>query len=154
MDELQKRLSVYVHPVVRDGDADSILNSAATKQSKLHNFEKSMSISDLFGKKLSWTSSYTSSDNALNMKNRKNQNRAEAELRSVYVMFIMPIIESKLTGKRDSDEQYFTLLNAIMNVVMRELNRYKGHLRQFIVDDKGVVLIGTFGLRGSAFLNM
>uniref|UniRef100_A0A7S1YK06 Guanylate cyclase domain-containing protein n=1 Tax=Grammatophora oceanica TaxID=210454 RepID=A0A7S1YK06_9STRA len=41
-----------------------------------------------------------------------------------------------------------------MNVTTRELRKFSGHLRQFIADDKGVVIIATFGLRGSTFPNM
>merc|ERR1712071_451176 len=44
--------------------------------------------------------------------------------------------------------------NDIFLVTLRELDRFKGHLRQFIVDDKGVVLIATFGLRGSTSQDM
>jgi len=79
---------------------------------------------------------------------------AEAELRNVYVMFIMPLIEPNLTGDQKKDQHLFHLLNNVMNVTTRELGKMQGHLRQFIVDDKGVVLIGTFGLRGSTFPNM
>ena len=84
----------------------------------------------------------------------QERHQAEAELRNVYVMFIMPLIEPKLTGDNEKDQKLFKLLNDIMNVTTRELDRLQGHLRQFIVDDKGVVLIGTFGLRGSTFPNM
>ncbi len=79
---------------------------------------------------------------------------AEAELRDVYVMFITPLIEPRLTGDDKKDQHLFDLLNNVMNVTTRELGKMQGHLRQFIVDDKGVVLIGTFGLRGSTFPNM
>lgn len=82
------------------------------------------------------------------------RHREEAEIRSVYTLFISPIIELKLTGNIDLDGDRVDQLNGIMRVVTRELSRYMGHLRQFIVDDKGVVLIATFGLRGSTFPNM
>jgi len=52
------------------------------------------------------------------------------------------------------DRALFHLLNGILNLTTTELNRFSGHLRQFIVDDKGLVLIATFGLRGSTFPNM
>ena len=170
LDILQKRLSAYVHPVVRGGDSEHIFNKfeqgtspsmldAKEKRKPRANF-RTTSVSNLFSfrkvnvsTETSLTSS-TSCDNLINLESKKKQIRAEAELRSVYVMFIMPDIQSKMTGKKESDEKLFLLLNSVMGIVMRELNRYKGHLRQFIVDDKGVVLIGTFGLRGSAFLNM
>lgn len=79
----------------------------------------------------------------------------EAELRSVYVMFInMPSIDCSLGLGKEKDQTLFQLLNDILNLTTTELNRFSGHLRQFIVDDKGLVLIATFGLRGSTFPNM
>ncbi len=79
---------------------------------------------------------------------------AEAELRNVYTCFISPLIDYRITGDDEEDEKLFNLLNDIMNLARRHLDRACGHLRQFIVDDKGVVLIFTFGLRGSTFPNM
>ena len=84
----------------------------------------------------------------------ESRHRAEAELRSVYTMFISTIITPRITGVKVIDEELYTKLGNIMYVTSRELDRYSGHLRQFIVDDKGVVLIATFGLRGSTFPNM
>lgn len=80
--------------------------------------------------------------------------RDDAELRSVYVMFIKPLVDLHLTGNNIVDQDYFNLVNQIMNLVTRELNHHVGHLRQCIVDDKGLVLIATFGLRGSMFPNL
>jgi class 3 adenylate cyclase len=79
---------------------------------------------------------------------------SEAELRNVFVMFISPMIDYKLTGDEEKDKKLINLLNDIMNLTTRHLNKVGGHLRQFIVDDKGVVIICTFGLRGSTFPNM
>ena len=63
---------------------------------------------------------------------------AEAELRPVYVMFInMPLINARLSGDSNDNEKLTELLNDIFLVTVRELERFKGHLRQFIVDDKG-----------------
>jgi class 3 adenylate cyclase len=84
----------------------------------------------------------------------KEQHREEAELRSVYVMFINPIFPVEMTGDSDADFKAIDGLNSIMRLVTRELNRFNGHLRQMIVDDKGLVLIATFGLRGSTFPKM
>ena len=79
----------------------------------------------------------------------------EAEIRTVYVLFIsMPRIRLKFTDNIETDEELFKMLNSIMNTTTRELDRFHGHLRQFIVDDKGLVLIATFGLRGSTSPNM
>lgn len=84
----------------------------------------------------------------------EERHREEAELRSVYVMFITPLIGVTISGDKESDNALYSLLNDIMKLATRELKRFSGHLRQFIVDDKGVVLIATFGLRGSTFPNM
>lgn len=90
----------------------------------------------------------------LSHKLSQRRHRAEAELRSVYTMFIKADVSPAVTGDADADEELFKTLSRIMYVTKRELDKYKGHLRQFIVDDKGVVLIATFGLRGSTFPNM
>ena len=84
----------------------------------------------------------------------ESRHRAEAELRSVLTIFIKAVLSPRITGFSEVDEELFQTLNNIMHVTSRELDRYSGHLRQFIVDDKGVVLIATFGLRGSTFPNM
>ena len=68
----------------------------------------------------------------------ESRHRAEAELRSVYTMFISPIITPRITGRKEVDEELYNVLADIMWVTSRELDRYSGHLRQFIVDDKGV----------------
>jgi hypothetical protein len=78
---------------------------------------------------------------------------AEAELRSVYTMFIKALISPQLTGSPQKDSVLFKALGNIMHVTSRELDRYSGQLRQFIVDDKGwwtlVVLIGPNVFRHS-----
>jgi hypothetical protein len=84
----------------------------------------------------------------------ETRHRAEAELRSVFTIFIKAIMSPKITGMAEVDEELYQKLADVMHVTSRELDRYSGHLRQFIVDDKGVVLIATFGLRGSTFPNM
>jgi class 3 adenylate cyclase len=70
--------------------------------------------------------------------------KAEAELRDVFTVFIMPRIDAKITGKREKDRKLLICLNAIILIVNRELARFKGHLRQYIVDDKGKT--NNFGL--------
>jgi class 3 adenylate cyclase len=99
-------------------------------------------------------------DNELNTSGRvastaQQRHSEEAEIRTVYVMFIsMPRVRVNITGNGEKDEELFKMLNSIMNTTTRELERFHGHLRQFIVDDKGLVLIATFGLRGSTSPNM
>lgn len=78
----------------------------------------------------------------------------EAELRNVFVMFIAPMISVTPSGDSEKDSHLFDLLNSIMNLTTRELTRFGGQLRQYIVDDKGLVLIATLGLRGSTFPHM
>jgi class 3 adenylate cyclase len=84
----------------------------------------------------------------------ERRHRAEAELRSVLTIFIKAIISPKVTGVHHVDRDLYRQLDEIMNVTSRELDRYSGQLRQFIIDDKGVILIATFGLRGSMFPNL
>ena len=79
---------------------------------------------------------------------------SQAELRNVFVAFISPMIDYKLTGDDKKDRQLFHLLNDIMKLTTRTLHKLGGHLRQFIIDDKGICLICTFGLRNSTFPNM
>jgi hypothetical protein len=63
--------------------------------------------------------------------------QAEAELRDVYTMFIMPLISSELKRENELNQILFQRLNNILLITSRELENYGGHLRQFIVDDKG-----------------
>jgi class 3 adenylate cyclase len=84
----------------------------------------------------------------------RENHQDESELRSVYVMFIKPDVAMKLTGNVVQDKEVARLLNSIMLITTRELKKYHGHLRQTILDDKGLVLIATFGLRGSTFPNL
>jgi class 3 adenylate cyclase len=73
-----------------------------------------------------------------------------SEIRSVYTFCIALILPVRVSGDAESDRQLFVLLNDVMNLTTSELFKCGGHLRQFIVDDKGVVIIATLGLRGSA----
>ncbi len=82
------------------------------------------------------------------------RNAAAAELRNVYTCFISPKIDYSFHGDDKKDQKLFHRLNDIMTITTRHLDRAQGHLRQFILDDKGIVLIFTFGLRGSTFPNM
>jgi len=84
----------------------------------------------------------------------KLQASAYAEVRSVFTVFVKPNIQANINGTATDDARLFALLNDIMGVTCEVLERFKGHLRQFIVDDKGVVLIATWGQRGATFPNM
>ena len=63
--------------------------------------------------------------------------RAEAELRSVFTIFIKPKIDPKLSNDSAENMKTFGQLNDILNAVTSVLDSFKGHLRQYIVDDKG-----------------
>jgi class 3 adenylate cyclase len=58
----------------------------------------------------------------------ESRHRAQAELRSVYTMFISPIIKPTVTGRKEIDEKLYNTLHNIMRVTSRELDRYSGHL--------------------------
>lgn len=62
----------------------------------------------------------------------QERHREEAELRRVYIMFIHPLI-----AMTEENEYAVETLNEIMNLTSTQLERYSGHLRQMIVDDKG-----------------
>eukprot|EP00985_Skeletonema_marinoi_P015851 scaffold8303_cov125-Skeletonema_marinoi.AAC.1 len=66
-----------------------------------------------------------------------DRNVAAAELRNVYTCFISPKIDYNLTGDEEKDQKLFHRLNDIMTITTRHLDRAQGHLRQFILDDKG-----------------
>jgi len=65
----------------------------------------------------------------------EERHRAEAELRTVYVIFVNVEVEVD----PDSNEKgAFDKLNDVLNLTTSVLDEHKGHLRQFIVDDKGM----------------
>jgi hypothetical protein len=67
----------------------------------------------------------------------QERHREEAEIRNVYVMFVNPVVESRITKNEKANRKMYRSLNDIMNLSSREIKRFSGHLRQFIVDDKG-----------------
>ena len=86
---------------------------------------------------------------------RKLRHRSKSELRSVFTVFMQPLLPFSLTEARvDNVIDSLTLLNQIFLLVHGELSRFGGQLRQYILDDKGLVLIANFGLRGSTFPDM
>lgn len=82
------------------------------------------------------------------------RHHTEAELRTVYTIFVKAMVIPELCGDATTDDKLFSTLRNMMHLTCRELDRFSGQLRQFIVDDKGVVLIAVFGLRGSTFSDM
>jgi class 3 adenylate cyclase len=90
-----------------------------------------------------------------NRKSHSKKKQTQSELRDVFTVFIQPKLKVDLNAEenfRDSDT--LELLNSILFIVNSEVNHFKAHLRQFIVDDKGLVIIANFGLRGSTYPNM
>jgi class 3 adenylate cyclase len=81
----------------------------------------------------------------------RNQALASAELRRVFTMFVKPDVDPTLSLDKEKDAALFALLNDIMNITQSVVKRFKGHLRQFIIDDKGVVLILSWGQRGATY---
>jgi hypothetical protein len=71
----------------------------------------------------------------------ESRHRAEAELRSVFTLFIKAVITPRVSGIKEVDTELYQTLADIMHVTSRELDRYSGHLRQFIVDDKGLWML-------------
>lgn len=68
-----------------------------------------------------------------------------AELREVVTLFV------EVLGLEDDFNMGFVRRpQRVITVVLQCLNRYKGSLRQFVVDDKGCVIIAAFGLPGSS----
>jgi hypothetical protein len=67
----------------------------------------------------------------------QERHRQEAEIRNVYTMFVNPLIMTQVTKNEKANRKLYKLLNDIMNLASREIKRFSGHLRQFIVDDKG-----------------
>jgi class 3 adenylate cyclase len=66
-----------------------------------------------------------------------------AELRTVITIFVDVIgLDAEFTAGR------LHMVQKTMEVAMLTWSRFEGTLRQFCVDDKGVVLIGAFGLPG------
>ncbi|KAL3918998.1 MAG: hypothetical protein SGILL_003975 [Bacillariaceae sp.] len=84
----------------------------------------------------------------------QERHREEAEIRNVFTMFVNPMVDTKVTNDEARNQQMYQTLNDVMNLSTREIERFHGHLRQFIVDDKGLVMIITFGLRGTTVPNM
>jgi class 3 adenylate cyclase len=138
---LYDRMSPYVHPAVL---ADSCGPTTATNVS-LSTLDASIQGNH---RRMSHSSIGTSNSNT---------NAAEdARLRDVLTVFIQPILPDNLDllGSQPITEVALELLQQIMMIVQSEVEHFQGQLRQFIVDDKGLVVILNFGLQGSTFPNM
>ncbi|CAB9531347.1 cyclase type 10 [Seminavis robusta] len=126
LEDLQRRMSRYVHSVV---------------------------YSDEFSKEENMSASGHKTISMARTKTVKS-GQSQSELRDVFTVFIQPKLTGSLNGESAGDVETLQLLNSILFIVNSEVTHYKAHLRQFIVDDKGLVVIANFGLRGSTFPNM
>jgi hypothetical protein len=70
-------------------------------------------------------------------RSEQERHREEAEIRNVFTMFLNPQVETQITNDETANSKMYETLNDIMNLSTREIERFRGHLRQFIVDDKG-----------------
>ena len=111
---LCKQLSLYVHPVVRGDEAGWNGSDPNNGLGSHRHVVKSRT-----------------------RRGYQMRHRAEAELRSVFVMFVAALIPTKITGDDNIDGQLFQTLQKTMIVASREIRHFNGHIRQFIVDDKG-----------------
>lgn len=59
----------------------------------------------------------------------------------------------KFPKEKDSDESILQKMQTYITIIIASLERNGGQLRQFILDDKGLIGIGSIGLRGSATRN-
>ena len=88
-----------------------------------------------------------------------NDKMMSAELRNVVVLFIKVHYEPKLQFSKATkscmdDDVILDMFQCIFNIIHESLSQRKGQIRQFISDDKGTVCLASFGLRGSATLNL
>lgn len=132
---LRKCLSLYVHSVVVAGDPGSFSTIVRGAEATRGSMRRMRSFIGLGA-------------------TAQNRHLAEAELRSVFTMFIRPSIDIKMCDSDEANTRIVNLMNDIMAIITSELDSHGGHLRQYIVDDKGVVLIANFGLRGSTYPSM
>lgn len=85
-----------------------------------------------------------------------NQLFAESEVRDVFTMFVNPIIKDMDWSKTniERDQELLEKLQQLMVICNSEVTRFHGQLRQFVMDDKGLIMIANFGCRGSVIPNL
>ena len=124
LSQLCRHLALYVHPVMRAEYFDEADHEA----------DGNIKAEYCYTPMLCMTNTRRFSRSRQGYRRRQ---RAEAELRSVYVMFMKALIPVKVTGDDDKDKKLFETLQRIMTIALREIKTYNGRIRQFIVDDKG-----------------
>ncbi|KAG7363712.1 adenylate/guanylate cyclase [Nitzschia inconspicua] len=134
LERLLARMSSFVHPAVLsqelDGNHEVVATATVTRRRNSNDFGPT-------------TTPTTAAAVAV-----------DAELREVFTTFIQPDVDVKQIMGPDVKLKTVELLQKLMLIVNSEVTRFKGQLRQFIVDDKGLVIIANFGLRGSTYPNM
>lgn len=76
-----------------------------------------------------------------------------AELRRVVVIFISIMFEPNLPNDPSEDSSILENFQNIYTIITESVVSRSGQVRQFINDDKGTILIASFGLRGSVTLH-
>ena len=161
---LRKVLSFYVHPVVvadetgsDDTDDQTSMNQtrrasieSRTRRASIPSIESSIGINGGQGRRTSITGqdeSCAGNNRSLRQSRRASiacdelaikRHESEAELRSVFTIFIKPNIDVKLSGDPTENTRTYNQLNDIMYIVTSVLENFKGQLCQFILDDKGM----------------
>ncbi|KAG7342515.1 adenylate/guanylate cyclase [Nitzschia inconspicua] len=134
LERLLARMSSYVHPAVLtqelDGSHEVVATATVARRRNSNDFGTT-------------TTPTTTTAVAV-----------DAELREVFTTFIQPDVDVKQIMGPDVELETVELLQKLMLIVNSEVTRFKGQVRQFIVDDKGLVIIANFGLRGSTYPNM
>ena len=129
LQRLQDRMALYVHPAT-SSSGDSGLSVVVGRRSSTRSTTSTTSVAA------------ASAD--------------AAELREVVTVFLQPILPADSANLMSSPvpDETLDVLQKIMTIVQSEVDHFGGQLRQFIVDDKGLVIILNWGLRGSTFPNM
>lgn len=151
----RKRLGMHQPKIMNDVSRGVTKHVEGLDTQDLKSYQRMMS---LYVHPVVVDNDLATADNGKTIKNieksAQERHREEAEIRNVYVMFVNPQMETKITKNDKTNRELFKRLNDIMNLASGEIKRFCGHLRQFIVDDKGLVMIITFGLRGTTIPNM
>ncbi|CAB9521447.1 cyclase type 10 [Seminavis robusta] len=137
---LQELMSLYVHPNVVEGELFT----------SVFHCKRALASASFDSDSSSEASCEQNHNRQEGLKQDQRMLQSEAEIRKVFTVFLQPEISVDVTGDPIDDQAMMATLNQVMVLANRELARFKGRLRQFIVDDKGVVLIANFGLRGTA----
>ena len=116
---------------LREGNSDT--NIPGVKEARIPIYEnlrkhcshmQLSSISKLHTQMALYVHPVVRSDGAVELRNRANvdaqsRHRAEAELRSVYTMFIKALVSPVTTGRQHIDDRLFETLRSIMHVTSR-----------------------------------